>query len=140
MKSSIKKIAIATLLTVSTGALAEISVITHPSNSASLDAKSISKIFLGKSKKFASGGQAVPIDQAEGSAARDEFHINVTRKKSSQLQSYWSRIVFTGKGQPPKEVASDAEVIALVAKNPNMIGYVNSSSVDGSVKVVLTAP
>ncbi|MDF1642679.1 MAG: phosphate ABC transporter substrate-binding protein [Pseudomonadales bacterium] len=140
MKSGLKKIAIGALLTLSTGVWAEVSVIAHPSNGASLDAKSVSKIFLGKSKKFPGGGAAVPIDQAEGSAARDEFHTNVTNKKSSQLKSYWSRIVFTGKGQPPKEVASDAEVMALVAKNPSMIGYVNSSSVNGSVKVILTAP
>lgn len=140
MKSGIKKIAIGALLTISTGVWAEVSVIAHPSNGASFDTKTVSKIFLGKSKKFPGGGSAVPIDQAQGTAARDEFHANVTRKKSAQLKSYWSRIVFTGKGQPPKEVASDTEVMALIAKNPNMIGYVNSSSVNASVKVILTAP
>ena len=140
MKTSIKTIAFATILTVTTGALAEISVITHPSNDASITAKQASKLFLGKSKKFPGGGQAVPIEQADGSAARTEFHASVTKKKSSQLKAYWSRIVFTGKGQPPKEVPSDADVIELISQNPSMIGYVDSAAVNGSVKVVLTAP
>ncbi|MBV1915692.1 MAG: phosphate ABC transporter substrate-binding protein [Pseudomonadales bacterium] len=140
MKFSLKHIAIATLFTLSTGVMAEVSVITHPSNGASIDAKAVSKIFLGKSKKFPGGVEAVPIEQPKSASAHLEFHENVTHKKPSQLTSYWSRRVFTGKGQPPKEVRSDAEVISLVSRNPNMIGYVDSSAVNDSVKVVLTAP
>ena len=140
MKSGIKNFAVVILLSVSTGTFAGISVITHPSNGDSISAKQASKLFLGKSKKFPGGGQAVPIEQADGSAARSEFHASVTKKKPSQLKAYWSRIVFTGKGQPPKEVRSDEEVIALISKSPNMIGYVDSSAVTNSVKVVLTAP
>ncbi|MDF1642681.1 MAG: phosphate ABC transporter substrate-binding protein [Pseudomonadales bacterium] len=140
MKSSIKHIAIATLLTVSTGVLAEISVIVHPSNGDAINAKIASKLFLGKSRKFPGGNEAVPIEQAEGSSSRAEFHQSVIKKSSAQLKSYWSRIVFTGKGQPPKEVDSDAEVIDLVSQNPSMIGYIDSSAANDSVKVVLTAP
>ena len=140
MKFSITSIAFATILTVSTGALAEVSVITHPSNGDAITSKAISKLFLGKSKKFPNGDEAVPIDQADKSPTRKEFHTKVTRKKQSQLKAYWSRVVFTGKGQPPKVVASDAEVISLISKNPSMIGYVNSSSVTGAVKVVFTTP
>ena len=140
MKFSIKHIAIATLFTLSTGVMAEVSVITHPSNGDSMDVKTVSKIFLGKSKKFPGGVEAVPIEQVKTTVTHVEFHENVTHKKPSQLTSYWSRIVFTGKGQPPKEVGSDAEVVSLVSRNPNMIGYVDSSAVNESVKVVLTAP
>lgn len=140
MKSSIKYVALATILTVSTGALAEISVITHPSNGDAISSKVASKLFLGKSKKFPGGAEAVPIDQSDKSPSREEFHTKVTKKKLSQLKAYWSRVVFTGKGQPPKVVSSDAEVIELISKNPSMIGYVNSSSVTDAVKVVLTAP
>lgn len=140
MKTTIKHIALAAIMTVSTGAIAEVSVITHPGNDSSIDLKTASKIFLGKSKKFPGGGEAVPIEQPEGNAANEEFHTNVTRKSAAQLKSYWSRVVFTGKGQPPKEVATDAEVIMLISKNPSMIGYVDSSAVNDTVKVVLTAP
>ncbi|MBL4583444.1 MAG: phosphate ABC transporter substrate-binding protein [Pseudomonadales bacterium] len=140
MKSNLKNVVLTAILVFSTNVFAEISVIVHPSNEAALSKKAASKIFLGKSKKFADGGSAIPIEQADGSSSRKAFHAGITQKKSSQLKAYWSRIIFTGKGQPPKEVSDDAAVIALVSKDPKMIGYVDSASVNDSVKVVLTAP
>lgn len=122
----------------STFAVAEISVIVHPSNSAALDEKVISKLFLAKSKSFPGGGSAVPVNQADGEAARSEFDDKVLGKSSSQLKAYWSKLIFTGKGTPPKDIANDAAVKSLISSNPNMIGYINSSAVDGSVKVVAT--
>lgn len=113
------------------------SVIVHPSNAAALDKKSISKVFLGKSKSFPGGGQAIPIDLSSGDA-RNAFLNQVLGKSESQLKAYWSKLIFTGKGQAPKAVSSDAEVVELVSKNPNLIGYVNDGAVDGSVKVVHT--
>jgi ABC-type phosphate transport system substrate-binding protein len=117
-------------------AQAEIAVIVHPSNAAAIDDASISRIFLGKLKSYPGGGQALPINQNEGSGATSEFNSKVLKKSGSQLKAYWSKLVFTGKGTPPKAVASDAEVINLVSSNPNIIGYVDSGSVTGAVKVV----
>jgi ABC-type phosphate transport system substrate-binding protein len=116
---------------------AEVAVIISSANSnASIASGDITKIFLGKSKKFPDGSQAVPIDQDDGTPARDAFNEKVLGKSDSQLKSYWSRLIFTGKGTPPKQSGSDADVKALIAKNPNMIGYIDASAVDGSVKVV----
>jgi ABC-type phosphate transport system substrate-binding protein len=103
-----------------------------------LEKQQVSDLFLGKASAFPDGKQAVPLDQAEGAAARDEFHSKVTGKSGAQLKSFWSKQVFSGKGTPPKEVPGSADVKKLVADNPNMIGYVDKSVVDGSVKVVLT--
>ena len=123
------------LLTLSTKVLA-VDVIVHPSNADALDQATISKIFLGKSSKFPGGSKAVPVALAEGASAAEEFNDKVLGKSSSQLKSYWSKLVFTGKGTPPKEVASDQDVIDLISANPNMIGYVSSGSATGAVKVV----
>lgn len=118
-------------------AAAETSVIVSASNgNASIDKNTISKIFLGKSKSFPDGSQALPIDQNDGAAAREAFNSNVLGKSASQLKSYWSRLIFTGKGTPPKQSGNDSDVKALVSNNPNMIGYIDSSAVDSSVKVV----
>ena len=102
-----------------------------------LEKQQVSDLFLGKASAFPDGKQAVPLDQAEGAAARDEFHSKVTGKSGAQLKSFWSKQVFSGKGTPPKEVPGNADVKKLVADNPNMIGYVDKAVVDGSVKVVL---
>ena len=116
---------------------ADTSVIVSPSNAnSSMDKTTVSKIFLGKTKRFPDGTQALPIDQDEDAAARESFNSSILGKSDSQLKSYWSRLIFTGKGTPPKPSGDDAAVKALVAKNPNMIGYIDSSAVDGTVKVV----
>ena len=116
---------------------AEVAVIISSANgNTSIAAGDVTKIFLGKTKKFPDGSQAVPIDQDDGTPARDAFNEKVLGKSASQLKSYWSRLIFTGKGTPPKQSGSDADVKALIASNPNMIGYIDASAVDGSVKVV----
>jgi ABC-type phosphate transport system substrate-binding protein len=115
---------------------AAVDVIVHPSNANAIDAGDIKKIFTGKAKSFADGSKALPITQADGNPATDEFNQNVLNKSSSQLKAYWSKLVFTGKGTPPEEAANDAEVVSLVSKNPNLIGFVTKGSADGSVKVV----
>lgn len=113
-----------------------VDVIVNPANGSALDENEIRKIFIGKSKSFSDGSKALPITQVEGSAITDEFNQKVLNKSSSQLKAYWSKLVFTGKGTPPKEAENDAEVIKLVASNPNLIGFVSSGAADGSVKVV----
>ena len=93
------------------------------------------KAFLGK-KKDLGGVSVVPVDQGEGSATRNNFYTNVVKKSEAQLKSYWSRLIFTGKGQAPQVVGGDSEVKNMVASNPNIIGYIDEGSVDGTVKVI----
>ena len=125
----------------SVGSLAEIAVIVNPASGiASLTEDDISRIFLGKAKAFPNGSSAVPVNQDEGAPARDKFNEAVCKKNSSQYKAYWSQLVFTGKGTPPKDGGNDAAVKTLVAANPAMVGYVDASAVDASVKVVYKIP
>ncbi|MGC0118354.1 MULTISPECIES: phosphate ABC transporter substrate-binding protein [Pseudoalteromonas] len=130
-----KKLFLLTLLCSSFSCLA-VDVIVNPANTSTLDENEIKQIFIGKSKSFSDGSKALPITQADGSTVTDEFNEKVLNKSSSQLKAYWSKLVFTGKGTPPKEAADDAEVLKLVASNPNLIGFVSSGAADSSVKVV----
>jgi len=117
---------------------ADIAVIVHPSNSNSMDASAISRLFLGKSKKFPDGSVAIPLNQIEASNATGQFNSKALKKSSSQLKAYWSKLVFTGKGSPPKSVDNNDAVLDLVASNPNIIGYVDSNVLTDKVKVLTT--
>jgi hypothetical protein len=120
-------------------ALAEVAVVVSAKSAAgTLTAAQATDIFLGKANTFPSGGQAIPIDQSEGSAIRDEFYTKVASKSAAQVKAYWSKIIFSGKGQPPKEVADSSAVKKLIADNPNVVGYIDKAAVDGSVKVVFS--
>ena len=130
---------VAGLLAAAQPALAEIVVIVSAKSGATaLTEEQASDVFLGKNSSLPGGGQAVPVDQTEGSPVREQFYTKVASKSSAQLKAYWSKQIFTGKGQAPKEAGDSAAVKALVAGNPNIIGYVDKSVVDGSVKVLLT--
>ena len=139
MKSLFIKITIClTLIGFSFSSYAGVVVIVHSSNGAALDQGSISKIYLGKSSKFPGGGKVVPIALKADSAATGEFNSKVLGRDAAQLKAYWSKLVFTGKGVPPKEMGSDQEVIDLIASNPNMIGFVSDGADTSSVKVAAT--
>jgi ABC-type phosphate transport system substrate-binding protein len=79
-----------------------------------------------------------PVDQTEGSAIRLEFYKKLADKEASQVKAIWSKLVFTGKGTLPREMASNDAVKKAVAADTNAIGYIEKSAVDGSVKVVAT--
>jgi len=56
----------------------------------------------------------------------------------AQVKAFWAKIIFTGRGQPPKTVATSLEAKKLLVENPNTISYIDQSLVDGSVRVVLS--
>lgn len=96
----------------------------------------VAKIFLGKSRRFPDGSRAVPLNQSEGSLERDIFYQLVSGKSPSQVKAHWSKLIFTGRGQPPKEAADSDAVKHLLANNGVNIGYIDRGTVDNSVKVV----
>ncbi len=98
----------------------------------------VSQLFMGQSEFFPGGTPATPIDLSESSPQRNEFDSKVLGKTPTQLHAYWSKMVFTGKGRPLKEVPTSKDVIDFLGKNPNAIGYMEKSAVDGSVKIVFT--
>jgi ABC-type phosphate transport system substrate-binding protein len=127
------------LLSCAAAAQAQVAVIVNPkSPTASMTADQVASIFLGKSNTLPSGATAAAVDQPESAAVREQFYTKVTGKQAAQVKAAWSRLVFSGKATPPKELASSAEVKKFVAGNPDAIGYVEKSAVDGTVKAVLS--
>jgi len=111
-------------------------VVSAKSHVRDLNTDQVADIFLGKTSHFPDGTQALPIDQSEESPAREKFYAQFTGKSPAQLRAYWAKIIFTGRGQPPRQVAGSLEAKKLVAQNPNAIGYIDASLVDDTVRVV----
>ena len=122
------------------GAFAQVAVVVNPKSPlASMTADQVSGIFLGKSNTLPSGGTALPTDLPDSAGTREIFYTKVTGKSTAQVKAAWSRLVFSGKATPPKELATSADVKKFVASNPDAIGYIEKSAVDSSVKVVFSA-
>ncbi len=133
-----KKLILAGLMSAcSFSAFAGVTVIVNTGNANTIDQDEIKKIYLGKSKSFADGVKVNPVNQ-NGNSITDEFNDKVIGKSSSQLNAYWSKLVFTGKGTPPEKLDNDQAVINFVSSNADAIGYIDSSKVSDAVKVIAT--
>ncbi|MDB6100917.1 MAG: hypothetical protein JWO52_916 [Gammaproteobacteria bacterium] len=94
-------------------------------------------IFLGRNRKLPSGAVAIPIDMRSGTPERKEFYLLLVGKDFAQMSSYWARLVFSGQASPPFPVPDARTALELVATNPNAIAYLDSTTVDNRVRVVL---
>ena len=138
-QSLIKHLLVLAALGAGSSAFAQVAVIVNPkSANTSLTAEQVSSIYLGKSNTLPSGATALAVDLPDGAPAHETFYAKVTGKSTAQVKAAWSRLVFSGKATPPKELGSAADVKKFVASNPDAIGYIEKSAVDGTVKVALT--
>jgi len=134
MKFAIRALYASTLMAAATLANAEVAVIVNAGASANPSQSDVANIFLGKDKSLKG------VDQKEWNPTKDKFYSSVASKNESQLKSYWSGLVFTGKGQPLPSVADDAAVVAKVGAEADAIGYVDKAAVTDKVKVLFTLP
>lgn len=111
-------------------------VVSTKSTVQALSRNELVDIFLGRKLRFPNGQQAVPLDQEIGSAARDEFYTNVIGISAVQLKTHWSKIIFTGRGKPPKTVSNGIEARKAIASHPQGVGYIERNLVDDSVRVL----
>lgn len=125
-------------LVLSSSASAELVVIVSARSPAQgLTSDQVAAIFLGQAGRFPDGQEVLALDQRVGSQERNAFYRQVTGKTPALLKAHWSKMVFTGRGQPPREAADSASVRRMVAENPSMIGYIDRAAVDASVRPVL---
>ncbi|OWJ90202.1 phosphate ABC transporter substrate-binding protein [Pseudomonas sp. A46] len=134
MNPLITAIIATTLATASTLARSEVVVIVNAGASAAPTQSEVANIFLGKDTSLKG------IDQKGWNPTKEKFYGAVTNKSESQLKSYWSGLIFTGKGQPLQSAADDASVVAMVGDEANAIGYVDKSAINDKVKVLFALP
>ncbi|WP_051242519.1 hypothetical protein [Azohydromonas australica] len=118
------------LTLVLTTAHAGIVVVGHPLAPA-LSKEQAAAIFLGRNTSL------TPLDQPDSSPIRAAFYRKVAGRDLAQVKAIWSRLLFSGKGQAPRELANAAEVKKTVAANPKAVGYIDKAAVDDSIKVLL---
>jgi hypothetical protein len=113
----------------SVSASAQVAVVMAPGASP-MSKDQVANLYLGRNFDLK------PVDLSDA-GLREQFYKKATDRDLSQIKSMWSRIVFSNKGQAPKELPDVAAVKKAVAADPKTIGYIDKASVDGSVKVVL---
>ena len=113
-------------------------VVAHKDSAVSqLSREEVAALFLGK-RKLSNEVSVTPIDSKDG-ALRERFYLAVADMNGLRVKAYWSRIVFSGQGRPPREAAL-AEAGALLSGEPGALTYLPADQVTPDMKIVFSVP
>lgn len=111
-------------------------VIVHPDNDTEMMSRElISDIFLKKTTRWGADLSVELVDLKPESSIREAFSIEVHKRSTAEIVSYWSKQSAAGGQTPPLEV-SGAEAVAFVRQTPGAIAYISTSSPFDGVKLV----
>lgn len=97
----------------------------------------VAKIFLAKTNRLSDGNRVKPVELTDAQV-RAQFYRKISGKTLPQIRSYWTTLIFTGKGRPPKAVKKASRLVEALNRDPYAIGYLPMDLVTDSVKVVHT--
>jgi len=107
-------------------------VVNEANSSETISIQQLENIFMKKMATWSNGRPVIPVDQTASSSTRNGFSKVVFSRDTNAIKSYWQRQIFSGRGVPPPEKASDDEVLAFIRVNSGAIGYVSSNADVGS--------
>jgi len=81
--------------------------------------------FLGSQRVNPSGGMVVPIDQRD-EVLRQAFYRQLCGLDVAEVRAIWSKLLFTGKANPPRRLGNDEAVLQAVAGQTGAVGYVRA--------------
>ncbi len=137
MKTLNTTVLVLCLLVAAPAMASDVAVIVNKGNGNAVDKALVAKIYFGEAKSWSDGSAIVAYDLPEEKPERASFSTDHLGKSVSNMKALASRNMFSGKAVPPKELSSDDEVKKSVAANKAAIGYIRTSSVDDTVKVIL---
>jgi ABC-type phosphate transport system substrate-binding protein len=128
-------IVLASAISIGAVGAADFKIIANSSIKAeSVSADELKRIFLATATSL-DGSHVEPV-LAKGGATHEAFLKECVGKTDSALVTYYRSLVFTGKASMPKQLGSDADVVAYVAKTKGAIGYISVAAEAADVKVL----
>jgi len=102
----------------------------------SISERQIKKIFKLKQHTWANNLLIRPANLAKSHLTRQKFSRDFLRKSAHQMEAYYLKMAMIGRGQPPYEAVSEAEMIAFVRKYKGAIGYISKPIAVEGIKVL----
>jgi TonB family protein len=122
--------------TLSSALATEIKVIANPNIKAdTISANELKGLFLEEKISLADGTHIEPVFKKTG-PVHEKFLQEYIGKSADDLRTYYRALVFSGRASMPKELGSDAEVVAYVSKTRGAIGYVSAEAGAEGVKTL----
>ncbi len=111
-------------------------IVSKDSKINNISKKELSKIFLSKTKRLPFGEKSVVVESTN-KLYQSKFYKNVCNKNKKQLKKYWAKMIFTGRGQPPKKIKTINELIVFIKNNRNAISYIPFEYINDDIKVIM---
>jgi ABC-type phosphate transport system substrate-binding protein len=134
MKTTFKVVSLAASLLFAQAHAGEIVVIGN-SNVPKMDSVTIQKVYTGKVISV-SGINITPVGIKTGTATRNTFLQGFLNQDEEKYTAYWTVRRYIGKGAPPAELASDADVIKYVQSTPGAVGYIDEADLKPGMNVI----
>jgi hypothetical protein len=87
-----------------------------------LGEREVADIFLARTHHLADGSRVRPVELRD-SAYKADFYRGISGKTLPQINSYWTTLIFTGKGKPPRSVDELERLVELLNSDPQAIAY-----------------
>lgn len=100
-----------------------------------MDVETIAKIYTGKIISV-NGISVKPLNMKSGTAIRNRFLQIFLNQNDEDYIAYWAVRRYIGRGTPPKESDSSADVIRFVQSTPGAIGYIDAAELRADMNVV----
>ena len=123
------------LLSALSSVIADPVIVGHP-GVPPLDRPTLERIYTGRVVEIG-GVRVTPVNLPSGSPIRDDFLRGYLDQDEDKYTGYWTVRRYIGKGAPPRELATPAEVIDFVSKTAGAIGYVDRAEVGQGVRILL---
>jgi hypothetical protein len=120
-------------------ARADVFVVVPTSSSVkAMSQKELVDLYMGRSRAFPDGTFALPFDLPRDHPGRAAFYQALTGMDLAQINSYWSRLMFSGQTLPPQPLPGEPAMADLVRRNPSAVGYLlQEPAADKGLRVVL---
>jgi len=112
----------------------EIAIVTNSQSISKIDKNEVKRLFLAKTNRV--NNIQVDLVELKNTSYKEEFYKILTNKNTAQLRSYWTRLIFTGKGKPPKQVESQEELAHYMDNSEVIITYLPLKSVQSNMNVL----
>lgn len=97
----------------------------------------VANIFLAKTNRLADGSRITPLKLSDQNYEFN-FYYKISGKNPSQIASYWTALIFTGKGKPPKEFKEKNKLQEELTNNPGAMAYILAEQLSDQMKVIYT--
>lgn len=101
-----------------------------------LDTTTAQRLYTGRAVEV-NGVAIVVANTSSGSKLRERFMDTVMNQDDNKYVAYWTVRKHVGKGTPPRELKTAAEVVEFVQTTPGAVGYISAGDLKAGMNVVL---